>query len=136
MEPILIGISLAVPFLAVSWWTGLGKERAFYATLLMAIAFFYPVFAIGTDSATLAVNTSIAALFIGAAFYGYVRRPLVLPVALAVHAGFDVGVAQLGTPAPSWWAGLCIGADLTLAVGAFLTLKSDASGRIGWRTRP
>lgn len=136
MLPIVIGIGLAVPFLAIAWWTGLRKERAFYATLIVAIAFFYPVFAIGTDVMTLVVNTGVAALFIVAAFYGYVRRPWVLPIALAAHAGFDVRVARLGTPAPSWWAGLCIGVDLTLAVGAFLTLRSDASDRIGWRTRP
>ncbi len=136
MLPILTGIGLAIPFLAVSWWMGLAKERAFYATLLMAIAFFYPVFAIGTDLSTLVVNTSVAALFIGAAFYGYAKLARALPVALAAHAGFDVGVARLGTPAPDWWAGLCIGADLTIAAIAFVALRPRADDPRSRSTRP
>lgn len=136
MLPILIGVALSAPFLAIAWWTGIGRERAFYATLMMAIAFFYPVFAIGTDLATLVINSSVAALFICAAFYGYARRAWILPVAFAVHAAFDVGVAHLGTPAPDWWAGLCIGVDLTLAATAFLALSPSANDRSGWRAHP
>ncbi len=133
MLAVLIGAGLAAPFLLIAWRTGLGREKAFYATLMMAIAFFYPVFAIGTDLATLVINAAIAAGFIAAAFYGYARRPWILPAALAAHALFDILVAQAGSPAPEWWAGLCIGVDLLLALGAALAISPEREHRQSWR---
>ena len=118
--PFLIGIGLTLGFVSTSVFFGLHKERGAYPVTLIAIALFYIVFAFehGSPSAII-LNITIASLFIGSAVLGYVRGLYIVAFALIGHGAFDIIYQMVGnSPAPDWWAPLCLAADLIL--GGFL----------------
>ncbi len=101
-----------------------------WVTLLVAIACFYPVFAVETGSLqAIAVQSVIAASFILLALAG-ARISLWLVLAgLTAHGLYD-GVADyvLADPSPEWWGPFCIGFDTFAAISLAALLLRNTNG--------
>ncbi len=70
----LIGLVLAITVAAIGTMVGFDRERSFYATILIVIAYYYVLFAVmGASSRTLMLETAIAS----ACCYGLQNQSLV-----------------------------------------------------------
>ena len=120
ITPFIIGIILTVGLLSISWATGLYRERGVYAVTLIAIAFFYIVFALEHGStAVIFSNILIAGLFVGLALFGYMRSLKLVAFGLILHGIFDgIYAFSFTNPSPEWWAPFCFAVDI--ALGGFL----------------
>ncbi|GGY54640.1 hypothetical protein [Parvularcula lutaonensis] len=125
LVPILVGVVSAVVLLLAASTVGMHRDRGFYAALLIAIAFFYPVFSaerLAFDEA--ALHGAVGALFLMAALYGYRSGSgAILFAAFTAHAVFDSVGFVMDFHAPMFWAELCIGFDIVLAVAARTFLR-------------
>lgn len=121
---IAFGAILAAAFLGLCATVGLHRDRGFYAALLIAIAFFYPVFSAERFAFDEALLQSVIALgFVGVALVGYRSGgSALLSVGLMAHATYDVVGLIFGVHAPELWAEFCIGFDWILAIAARLYL--------------
>ena len=90
LQPIVIGAVLALGVSAYAAWVGLDRDRAFYPTVLIVIAFYYVLFSVlgGITSSTIP-EISIAAVFVAAASLGFRRNLWLVVVALAAHGILD-----------------------------------------------
>lgn len=97
---------------------GLDRDRAFYPTVLIVIALYYPLFAvIGGSHPALVVESGVATAFIVLAIVGF-RYSLWLTVAaLASHGILDVVHGQvIANPGvPVWWPAFCLTYDVAAA---------------------
>lgn len=128
---ILVGGVFGAAFVALVATVGLHRDRGFYAALLMAIAFFYPVFSaerFALDEA--AVQMLIALAFVGVAMVGYAKKSAgILSIGLITHATYDMVGLIFGVHAPELWAEFCIGFDWVLAIAARMFLPRGLNGR-------
>jgi len=125
--PFVIGIVLTIGLLSVSWITGLYRERGVYVVTLIAIAFFYIVFALEHgDTTVVIVNTIVAALFVVLALFGYMRSLMLVALGLILHGVFD-GVYLLSStnPSPEWWGPFCFAVDIALGTFLILLIKTS-----------
>jgi hypothetical protein len=114
----LVGAGLALGVAAFAAITGLDRDRAFYATLLIVIASYYILFAVMAGSApALVAESSVFAAFAGLAVIGF-RASLWLVVAgLAAHGLFDFlrGGLIVNPGVPAWWPPFCLSFDVAAA---------------------
>jgi hypothetical protein len=113
-----VGVILAAGVGVFGTLVGLDKERSFYATVMIVIAWLYMLFAaIGSSTEALAAEAVPMLLFSAAAVYGFKRSPWIVAAALALHGVFDLihphVIANPGVPA--WWPGFCMAYDITAA---------------------
>lgn len=129
LVPLLVGVAAAVILLFAASTVGMHRDRGFYAALLIAIAFFYPVFAaerFAFDEA--ALHGAVGALFLTAALYGYRSGGgWVLFAGFTAHAVFDAVGFAFDFHAPMFWTELCIGFDVVLAGAARSFLRPPTS---------
>lgn len=125
--PFFVGFILTLGFIFVALLSGLSRDRGVYPATLIAIALFYVVFAFEHGShTTIIFNIIVAALFIGSAIFGYLRGLYVVAYALIGHGIFDVIYHVSGdSPAPDWWAPLCVAADVVLGGFLIYALKTN-----------
>ena len=129
----LVGAGLAIGVAAFAALTGLDRDRAFYATVLIVIASYYDLFAVMAGSAPALVAESIVlAAFAGLAVIGFRTSLWFVAVGLAAHGLFDFFrgglIANPGVPA--WWPNFCLAFDLVAAAWlAWLIVR-----RAGWPT--
>jgi len=120
----VIGIILA---LAVSTYAGalrLDRDRAFYPTVLIVIAFYYVLFAVmGGSGRAVVVESLLAGVFVVAASLGFRRSLWLVAAALAAHGVQDLFHARLvaNPGVPAWWPAFCSTYDLA------------AAGYLAWR---
>ncbi|MEE4208096.1 MAG: hypothetical protein V2I43_02370 [Parvularcula sp.] len=118
---LMVGAGLAALLLITAWGSELHRNRGFYATLLIAISFFYPVFAWERFQLTeMLFQLAIAAAFVAIAVIGYRRDAAIIVLGLFMHAGYDVVAVIADVHAPSLWQEFCFSFDLTIAAGARL----------------
>lgn len=111
--------TLAFPAVAVA---RLRREPAFFSALLIAIAAFYPVFAVDAGLAALALQGGVAVCFAALAIVGYAARLWLIPAGFVLHGIYD---ALIAAPGPSWWGAFCFGVDLPLAAFAACAARSQ-----------
>ena len=115
---LLIGIVLALAVGAFAWGFGLDRDRAFYPTVMMVIAFLYVLFAATVDSPALPVEAIIGVGFATLAAIGFKQSPWYVVVALIGHGLFDRvhphAIANGGVPV--WWPDFCSAYDVTAGV--------------------
>lgn len=133
MNSALTGILLSLAICAGAAWTGLGRERSFYPTVVIVIAFYYVLFAVmgGTEPA-LAWEIVIALMFSGLAIAGYKTSSWLVVAALLAHGVFDLVhphiIADAGVP--SWWPAFCLACDVVMASWlAAQLIRAPASSR-------
>jgi len=118
--PVVVGLFATV--------SGLDRDRAFYPTVMIVIAFLYVLFAaMGASTNVLVLESVAGAVFVAAAVSGFRSSLWVVALALAAHGIFDVAHGRLiaNPGVPVWWPAFCGAYDVT--AGAYLgwLLKVD-----------
>jgi hypothetical protein len=118
MMPLLVGALLAFAAGVFATVSGLDRDRAFYPTVMIVIAFLYCLFAvIGSSTHALVLELLIGLAFFGAAVVGFRSSLWVVAVALAAHGVFDfVHPAVFSNPGvPRFWPAFCSAYDIVAA---------------------
>ena len=98
--------------------TGLDRDRAFYPTVMIVIAFLYVLFAaMGASMGIIIVESLIGALFIALAVFGFRSSLWLVVAALAAHGLFDLvhGHVIANPGVPEWWPYFCMAYDIVAA---------------------
>jgi len=133
---ILVGAILAVAVGLFATAVGLDRDRAFYPTVTIVIAFLYALFAVmGASTHALVLESAVGAVFLAAAVSGFRSSLWIVALALAGHGVFDLvhGSVITNPGMPAWWPGFCSAYDVTAAAYLAWLLKIDrirASERI------
>lgn len=125
-----IGAFLAVAVGLFATVSRLDRDRAFYPTVTIVIAFLYSLFAVmGASSHALVLEALAGAVFLAAALLGFRSSLWIVVFALAAHGIFDLAHARvISNPGvPSWWPLFCLSYDVVAAGYLAWRLKS---GRI------
>ena len=127
----VIGASLALVVGIFATVVGLDRERAFYATVMIVIAWLYSLFAVmaGSTNALLAEMVP-GTIFMVAAVVGFRRSMWLVAGALVAHGVFDwLHPHLIANPGvPVFWPAFCGSYDLV--AGAYLAwLVVRRSGR-------
>jgi hypothetical protein len=118
MLAFVVGAILALVVGGCATLLGLDRDRAFYPTVLIVIAFLYALFAVmGGSGHALAAEAPAIAVFVGAAVVGFRGSLWILVAGLAAHGLFDAihgrWIANPGVPA--WWPAFCLAYDVAAA---------------------
>ena len=136
MTAVIIGITLALAVGGFARWIGLDRDRTFYSTVMMVIAFLYVLFAAAGDPAALPVEALVGTGFFILATLGFKKSAWLVVAALVGHGLFDLVhphlVANHGVPA--WWPQFCSAYDVT--AGALLTWLNLRPGGQSNRSQP
>lgn len=106
--------------------SGFDRDRAFYPTVLIVIASYYPLFAVmgGSLHSTLAIEVAVGFVFAIFAVLGFRWSMWLAAAGIAGHGFFDFFVhhALVANPGmPMWWPGFCGSIDIVL--GAWLAIR-------------
>ena len=125
-----IGIGLGFAVAAFAKVSGFDRDRSFYPTVAIVIAFYYVLFAtMGAPPAILATEIAIALGFSVLAVIGFKRNLWLAAAAIAGHGAFDFLVhPTIDNPGmPVWWPGFCGSIDLLLGAWLALSLSKQPS---------
>ncbi len=129
----VIGVALALLVAAFARWSGFGRDRSFYPTVLIVVASYYVLFAVmGGSTRALALEAIVMAPFAVSAVVGFKRNLRLVAAGLAAHGVMDFFHAQIviNPGVPAWWPGFCLAFDV--AAGAWLAWVIRAgTGRPG-----
>jgi hypothetical protein len=124
----LIGTVLALSIGFSATFIGLDRDRAFYPTVMIVIAFLYALFAVmGESMQALAMESIPIVAFVGASIAGFKRSLWLVVAALAAHGLFDLVHGHLieNPGVPRWWPNFCTAYDIVAAAYlAWLLLRS------------
>lgn len=126
MEYIIgIGLGIFVPVFGVL--VGLGRDRAFYPTILIVIASYYLLFAaIAGSVQTAAFEVIGMSVFLVVAVLGFKVSSWWAVLGLLAHGVFDFthGMFIDNAGVPSWWPAFCLSIDVVLSAGlGFLLVR-------------
>lgn len=119
-----IGLSLSLAVAGLAVIIGFDRERVFYPTVLIVIAFYYVLFAVmGASRRTLVLEIVVASGFLLMGVLGFKRNLWLVAIALVGHGVFDfVRPGFIDNPGvPRWWPGFCLVFDLV--IGGLLALR-------------
>ena len=120
----VIGFLMALAAGAYATALRLDRDRAFYPTVMIVIAFYYVLLAVmGGSSRALIFESAIAAVFVLAASVGFRGSLWIVVAALAAHGAQDFVHARLvaNPGVPAWWPAWCGAYDVA------------AAGYLAWR---
>jgi hypothetical protein len=127
---LLVGVFLAVAVGLFATVVGLDRDRGFYPTVMIVIAFLYALFAVmGASTRALVLESLVGVVFLALAVAGFRSSLWLVVVALAAHGVFDLvhGKAISNPGVPAWWPPFCFAYDVAAAAYLAWLLKS------GWR---
>ncbi len=120
---LLIGAFLALAAGLFATWVGLDRDRAFYPTVTIVIAFLYVLFAvIGESSNALASEFLAGTVFAAVAVYGFKSSLWIVAAALVGHGLYDLvhGMIITNPGVPPFWPAFCGTYDIV--AGGYLTV--------------
>lgn len=120
-----IGLFLALAVGVGAATTGLDRERAFYATVLIMVASYNVLFAVMAGSGPVfGLETALSLAFVATALIGFRKNLWIVALGLAAHGLFDLGHGLVveNPGVPGWWPGFCMAYDLAAAVVLSLRL--------------
>lgn len=123
----MVGATLAFAIGLMATLTGLDRDRAFYPTVTIVIAFLYALFAVmGGSTHALLIESLVGAAFLAAALAGFRSSLWIVVVALALHGVLDsVHHGVVSNPGvPVWWPAFCLAYDVTAAAYLAWLLKT------------
>jgi hypothetical protein len=123
---LLVGVLFACSVGVFASAVGLDRDRAFYPTVMIVIAFIYSLFAVmGGSTKALLLESLAGAIFIAMAVAGFKSSLWIVAFALAAHGVFDsVHGRIIANPGvPSWWPPFCLSYDVTAAAYLAWLLK-------------
>jgi len=126
-----IGVSIGLAVAIFAKLVGFDRGRSFYPTVLIVVAFYYPLFAtLGASETVLEIEVAIALGFSLLAALGFKRSMWLVAASIAGHGAFDLlRPSWIENPGvPLWWPGFCASADLILGawLAAFLWKETAA----------
>jgi hypothetical protein len=114
----MVGAGLALGVAAFAALTGLDRDRAFYATVLIVVASYYVLFAAMAGSGRALVVECVALVaFAGLAVIGFRTSSWLVAAGLAAHGLFDFfrGGLIANPGVPVWWPNFCLSYDVVAA---------------------
>lgn len=126
--PFSVGVILGLLISLSMSFVGFDRDRAFYPTIMIVIAFYYALFAVMGDSLrALALEAVPIAVFVAAAIAGFKYSLWLVSAALVGHGVFDLWHDQLisNSGVPAWWPSFCLGADVALGFYLAWLLRTD-----------
>jgi hypothetical protein len=127
---LLVGALLALGVGVLGTVSGLDRERGFYPTIAIVIAFLYTLFAVmGGSTRALVLECLVGGVFLALALLGFRRSLWFAVVALGGHGVFDFahGALFVNPGVPVFWPAFCSTYDVVAA--AYLA-GLIASGRL------
>ena len=124
---LLVGVLLAFAVGLMATAVGLDRDRAFYPTVTIVIAFLYALFAVmGASTQALLLELLVGSVFLAVAIAGFRSSLWAVAVALAAHGILDlVHDSVISNPGvPPWWPAFCLAYDLTAAAYLAWLLKT------------
>jgi hypothetical protein len=121
------GLGVFIPLFAAG--VGLGRDRAFYPTVLIVIASYYLLFAaMGGSPRAAFVEMAAMTVFVAVAVIGFRLGLWWVVLGLFAHGVFDfVHGGLIANPGvPSWWPGFCLSIDGVLSLGLARLLRRRA----------
>ena len=125
---LLVGVFLALVVGLFATGTGLDRDRAFYPTVTIVIAFLYALFAImGASPRALVLESVAGVVFLAMAVWGFRSSLWIVVIALAAHGVFDSvhGRIMSNPGVPAWWPPFCLAYDVTAAGYLAWLLKTE-----------
>ena len=129
----VIGIVLALGVSAYATTLRLDRDRAFYPTVLVVVAFYYVLFATMDGSGrVIIVESLIAGVFVVAASLGFRGSLWLVAAGLAAHGVQDFFHGQLvvNPGMPTWWPAFCGAYDVVAAGYLAWRLTQEPAGRV------
>jgi hypothetical protein len=121
----VIGLVLALTVSVYATTLQLDRDRAFYPTVLLVIAFLYILFAAigGASGRVFLIELLIASVFVVAASVGFRKSMWLVAAGLAAHGVMDFFHGSLVTNpgVPAWWPAFCGAYDV--AAAGYLTWR-------------
>jgi hypothetical protein len=114
----LIGVTLALVVAAFARWSGFGRDRSFYPTVLIVVASYYVLFAvIGGSTQPLVIELFVMIPFAVLAVVGFRLGQGLVAAGLAAHGVMDFfhGYIVTNPGLPNWWPGFCLAYDVAAA---------------------
>jgi hypothetical protein len=124
----VVGIAVGLGVGVFATLVGLDRDRAFYPTVMIVIAFYYALFAAMSGSVAVLMSESVPIfLFCLAAVLGFKRSLWFVAAALVAHGVFDFSHRFIITDpgVPAWWPSFCMAADVALGLYLAWLLYSD-----------
>ena len=129
----VIGLVLALAVGVYATALRLDRDRAFYATVLLVIAFLYILFAAigGGSGRVFLIESLIASVFVVAASVGFRKSMWLVAVGLAAHGVMDFfhGWLVANPGVPVWWPAFCGAYDVAAAGYLAWRLTHEQAGR-------
>ena len=116
-----VGVSLALAVGLFATVVGLDRDRAFYPTVMLVIAFLYTLFAVlGGSTDALMLEFLVGVAFATVTVFGFKSSLWMVVSALAAHGIYDFFHARaiVNPGVPPWWPAFCGAYDVT--AGAYL----------------
>lgn len=123
-----IGLALGIGTCVFATAIGFDRDRAYYPTVMVVIAFIYTLFAsMNGDTGTVLIESSVGVVFATVAVLGFKSHMWLVAAALVSHGLFDVVHGQLIANAgvPQWWPAFC--ASFDIAAGAYMAWRLRTS---------
>ena len=130
---LVTGVVLAAIVGVFARLSGMDRDRAFYATVLIIVGHYYFLFAIvgGSDGRAIAVEVALFCLFAAIAVAGFRLNMWFVVAGLALHGVFDLVRHQFlpGENVPSFWPDFRMAFDVAAAavVAGMLILQRRTS---------
>ena len=126
MLPYTIGVVLGIFVAVLARGVGFDRDRSFYPTVMIVIAWYYVLFAVMVGSTRVIVTEGfVMVLFMSLAIIGYRSSLWIVAAALAAHAAFDWLHPHLfsNPGVPAWWPAFCATIDFVLAAAAAFQIR-------------
>lgn len=119
LNELAVGFGLAVLLLLAFRFARIHRERGVYAILLICAALPYVMFAVETHEHDLINHLTFASIFSIIAFAGARWNLWYVVLGFIGHAIFagTLHFTSLLAPTPGWYGPLCMGFELTIALG-------------------
>jgi hypothetical protein len=135
--PYVVGIVLASFVWIFARPVGFDRDRAFYPTVLVVIAWYYVLFAVmGGSTRALVVESLVMIAFTALAVAGFKRNVWLAVGGIAAHGVFDFfhGSIVNNPGVPEWWPAFCMTIDIGIAACAAVSPPPILS-RVGSQAR-
>jgi len=121
----LVAVILGLVVAGFAAMSGFDRDRAFYPTVLIVVASYYPLFAVmGASRPSLETEIVVGLVFSVFAVLGFKKSMWLAAAGIAGHGFFDFFVhpALVANPGmPVWWPGFCGKMDIVL--GGWLAIR-------------
>lgn len=124
----LIGVAFGIAIVFTMQQNGMLSERSGAATLLAAVAAFYPVFAFAAaDPLAIVLHTVVFAGFAMLAVRAFHIGLHLIAGGLIAHSVFDIIISAVHVTGPTWWPAFCAGVGIAAGI---LILRLIQNGKI------